>query len=240
MQHTAVFAVIILSFSIANGAPQFDFYGDMVVEKPNNKASLLELEPWEDGVLPLEFADNITEEQRKMFFSACNEWAQTSKVKCQVGEYKDRIVEVTKDLGGCWAFWGMGTHFGFLRRKINLGEGCWHRRTVLHEIGHAFGLIHEHQRPDRDVYIDINTDNVDSGFLGLQVKVNFDKQAAKLSVPYDFLSVMHYNQFAFSKNGKPTIVPKEAYKKFTDDMGNLDTLSEGDIKSMQAVYGNLK
>ncbi|MBK9292841.1 MAG: hypothetical protein IPM57_00085 [Oligoflexia bacterium] len=236
MQIILIFMLSI--FSNANLPQQALILGDMVVEKPKNKASLLELQPWEDGILPLEFADNITEEQRKMFFSACNKWAAKVNVKCIVGQYKNRVVEVTKDLGGCWAFWGMGTHFGFLRRKINLGDGCWYQKTILHEIGHAFGLIHEHQRPDRDKYIKINMENIGSGFLGLQTKVNFDKQEAKLSVPYDFLSIMHYNQYAFSKNNQATIEPQEEFKKFLDIMGNTFEISEGDIKSMLALYGS--
>ena len=41
-----------------------------------------------------------------------------------------------------------------------------------------------------------------------------------LDLPYDLLSIMHYDNYAFSSNGKPTIVAKSgatllpSYKKF--------------------------
>jgi len=38
--------------------------------------------------------------------------------------------------------------------------------TIMHEIGHALGLLHEHQRPDRNTFITINNANIAPGRAG--------------------------------------------------------------------------
>ena len=41
-------------------------------------------------------------------------------------------------------------------QHINLGKNCYAHRTLLHEIGHTLGLIHEHQHPLRDTYVTVS------------------------------------------------------------------------------------
>nr|KAG5698486.1 hypothetical protein BaRGS_022016 [Batillaria attramentaria] len=66
-------------------------------------------------------------------------------------------------------------------------------KIVLHEIGHALGLIHEHQRPDRDQYIAINRENIRPGR-----QRDFERfgpaRVQNLGVGYDYMSIMHYGQ----------------------------------------------
>lgn len=61
----------------------------------------------------------------------------------------------------------------------------------LHEIGHAMGLVHEHQLPNRDEYIDIIYANV-----APSMRVWFQKyrtrEVNQYDVNYELTSVMHY------------------------------------------------
>lgn len=75
--------------------------------------------------------------------------------------------------------------------------------SFIHEIGHAVGLFHEHQRSDRNQFVEINEGNIEPGRGG-----NFSRVESTLnSDQYDFRSIMHYSAKAFSRNGAPTITP---------------------------------
>lgn len=227
---------LLMSFCFAEQV----FFDDMVVdmsEQPKG-ASLLHVELWEDGILPIRFESYLPKEKRELFMQACNEWAQVANIKCVEGYYKNRIIDVTTYLPGCWATWGMGTHYGVLSRQINLEEKCWSKRVVLHELGHTLGLIHEHQRPDRDSYIEIKYENMKSSLFDTLKIINYDLQEIELSTPYDYFSIMHYHSHSGSKDAvEPVIVPK------TDDffvqiyMGWVERLSKLDGQIVSRLYG---
>jgi hypothetical protein len=81
--------------------------------------------------------------------------------------------------------------------------------TLIHELGHAIGLYHEHNRADRDDFISVQWAAVRPDFY-----YAFDKVAAQDGTPlgpYDFTSVMHYGSTSFSLLQNPastTIVAK--------------------------------
>ena len=73
--------------------------------------------------------------------------------------------------------------------------------VIMHEIGHAAGLFHEHSRADRDAYIRILWSNAQSGKEGA-----FDKYAdagyfGRDVEDFDFGSLMMLPQNAFSTGG---------------------------------------
>ena len=69
--------------------------------------------------------------------------------------------------------------------RCQLDAGGFPRGSVVHEMGHAVGLFHEHQRPDRDDYVTVSGGD----------DTNFGKKSSSeviLLGPYDYLSIMHY------------------------------------------------
>jgi len=128
---------------------------------------------------------------------------------------------------GCWSYLGRQSRGQAVSLRKN---GCLYTDTVQHEALHALGFHHEHVRSDRDRYVRILTENIMSG-----KETNFQKVGTNnLGTPYDFNSVMHYSNYAFSKNRKPTIVAKSNPNL---SFGRATTMSANDIARVNRLYG---
>merc|ERR1719153_745953 len=113
-------------------------------------------------------------------------------------------------------------------------SSCWHFGIILHEVTHSIGFFHEQSRPDRDNYVDIVWENIKRAH-GKDMSFNFRKEKLidSLGHPYDYLSVMHYGQYAFG-NGKVTIRTKDP--AFQDKIGQRDGFSKEDISQINDLY----
>lgn len=63
-------------------------------------------------------------------------------------------------------------------------------QVCLHEILHALGFEHEHERPDRENYIQINMSNVRPDYRSAYRTISGDEY--NFVTPYDISSIMHY------------------------------------------------
>lgn len=117
---------------------------------------------------------------------------------------------------------------------VNLqSPGCLRKiGTVIHELLHVVGFLHEQNREERDEFVQINSQNIQNGY-----EINFKKarvgEATGFGVRYDYGSVMHYTTTAFSKNGQPTIVPKI---KTNEPIGQREGFSRSDIEKVKRMY----
>ena len=184
---------------------------------------------WEFGVIPVTFASNISETRKTVFYEACKLWAPAG-VACIARLAEPVWVHVQAEDDGCWSEVGMGVTGP---QGLNLADGCWSPSTVAHEIGHAFGMMHEHQRTDRDEYISVNYENVEPGY-----EDQFDKALSGINVTdYEFQSIMHYDRLAFGKSvGATTLSPKPGYEQTAVRMGLSSAPTQSDLVSMASVY----
>ncbi|KAI6220104.1 Metalloendopeptidase [Aphelenchoides fujianensis] len=100
-------------------------------------------------------------------------------------------------------------------------------------IPYAIRFYHEHERWDRDTFIDIIWQNVDRGALDQFGKVDLSK-TSYYGQPYDYRSILHYDSLAFSKNGFPTMLPKKP--GFASKIGNAKDFSEIDLRKINSMY----
>jgi hypothetical protein len=104
--------------------------------------------------------------------------------------------------------------------------------VIIHEIYHSLGFWHEQSAYDRDNYIIINWENIQSGFSH-----NFDIRAsASVYGPYDFDSIMHYPRWAFSSNGLDTITCRPPFAQWQNLIGQLDHFSFWDEIACRGIY----
>jgi hypothetical protein len=196
--------------------------------------------PWPNGIVNFEFAPEFSKFETEEILDACREWAQHAKIECrkrQNDEWPFSRVEKnpTAQIDGCAADVGASLEGSTNPMKLYLTQSrCFYRSTLVHEMGHVLGLIHEHQRPDRDNFVDIHTDLIQP-----DSKYNFEKWSTlETHAGYDFLSIMHYHRFSWGINlGDETITPKPEYEEYRTKMGNQYQLSDGDKASAVFMYG---
>ncbi|XP_074644797.1 high choriolytic enzyme 1-like [Tubulanus polymorphus] len=128
---------------------------------------------------------------------------------------------------GCSSFVGMVG--GAQRLSLN-SWGCFREHTMQHEFLHAMGFKHEQTRSDRDDFIVVHFENIEPANI-----YNFHKaDTNNLGTGYNYPSIMHYGKYAFSKNRKPTIIPK-----YPEIVGRNSGIKKGslDAKRVRLLYG---
>jgi len=199
-------------------------------------ASQAGVNKWTGGVVYYSFNANVSPAHRAHFLDACAEWATFANLTFTAHTAQANYIKVN-DVPGLG---GGNSAVGMIggEQQLNIGSTSWNRGTLVHELGHALGLIHEHQRADRNTYVTIVTANVPGGagdpnFIRIPASTN--------NGAYDFLSVMHYRRDALTTSpGQDTIVCKAGYTQYQNLIGTapLDRiLSRGDREGIAAMYG---
>ncbi len=118
------------------------------------------------------------------------------------------------------------------RQNITLANGCSTGSTI-HEIGHAIGLWHEQSRADRDNWITIQWQNIQSGKEhNFQTYLQRGRDGSEYTNSLDFGSIMMYGSTAFSKNGQRTITRKDGSGYSTQ----RSELSNSDLTGINKMY----
>src|SRR5829696_6399579 len=111
-------------------------------------------------------------------------------------------------------------------------SGGFNSGNIMHEIGHALGLLHEHQRPDRNNFVAINLANA---LADKASEFAIDNSGLPVGA-YDCGSIMHYGPNAHQRPGAPgptiMIVPDAACA----NIGQRVRPSPGDVAAVNSLY----
>ena len=196
--------------------------------------------PWPGGNVYYTFDSSVSAIEQREFLDGAAEWALFANLHFIARSTQINYVTIvstnmyaTNNTEGGSSSVGMVGGQQFILYWFN--NNAWDRKIVLHEIGHTLGLIHEQIRSDRDYYLTVITNNMIPGYTGL-IKQNNTRNES----PFDFLSVMMYDQYSGSINPPilPTMVPLPSYMQFANIFGQGDPiLTPHDRAGMAAVYG---
>lgn len=155
---------------------------------------------WANGVVPYEFDANLSIAQRTLIIEAMAEWEVVANVDFRPKDLFDLNWMHIRDSSGDLVPGNIS--FGIGMNPVGGQDvyiASWGRSDtkwiIVHELGHVLGFWHEQQRTDRDQYVDIISENA----LDIQEFFNFSiVPGTNHYGPYDYDSLMHYGQCAFS------------------------------------------
>jgi cysteine-rich repeat protein len=158
---------------------------------------------WAGGKVYYYFNAALPAAQQQGFLDAAKVWTDRLPFLQFINDKTNPTAREIVGIPGSASFSPLGCCGGQLQMGLATSSS-WIVGITVHEIGHTLGLIHEHKRPDRDYYINIDFTNIQAG-----MSYNFDKEPPNSwnwAGPYDIDSVMHYNDGTFSADSSKPVI----------------------------------
>jgi hypothetical protein len=203
---------------------------DATAPSPYGGRALWNPNLWTGGVVPYQFDANTNASEQAAMRAAMNALESVAAVHFVVRSNQANYLAI-RDANG------NNSQVGMVGGGQTVNIFNWDFQYIMcHELMHALGVWHEQSRSDRGDFVTINYGNISQTDCGGPCAYNFNIVSGDLIGPYDFDSVMHYDQFAFSSNGGPTITVLPPHQQWADLIGQSDHLSATDITGLVTGY----
>jgi len=184
---------------------------------------------WKEGKIPYYLSGDFTNSDTAAIENAMQQWENVCGVKFYKVSPRARAYNIKRTNENSWSS-SIGENNAVC--YMDFGEGESPLPHIIHELGHTLGLLHEHQRPDRDLYVKIHFDRIISSYVH-----NFEIQNNPLidesKYRYDYNSIMHYPPVSFSIDGLETITSLDP----DNPVNRLDIITDIDAQKAREIYG---
>ncbi len=201
---------------------------DILSKQVNTKASITSefIKYWPLGIIYYDFAPNFIDTNR--VHDAMQLWKNNTGLLFVRRTTYDRIYFINSN--------GNYSQIGCVGGRQDIGLSADSDFGIAaHEIGHAIGLIHEHQRFDRDLYVDVMYNNIKSAYYK-----DFDIVFNSMSYgTFDFNSIMLYASYVIDQNAVYDTAQPVLRKKNGETWryANRSYISDYDKEIVRYIYG---
>lgn len=211
--------------------------GDIV--KNNNRNAIFgKAQRWEKGVIPYIFGtdygkltSNITTAMRSIEAKTCIKFVPRTSEKDYI-----RIIAANGVCNSAVGRNGNGAQDLRLSHSQTATsiQTCLSQSTIVHELMHAIGLDHEHNRADRDKAVTVHEARVKAD-LAHNFEISNPVDFYDYGCPYNYESVMHYDKTSFGKTpGQVTMEVKDP--KYANVIGNVPDAHPTDYEKINRIY----
>lgn len=160
---------------------------------------------WPNAEIPFEIVGSFDARSMDLIEKAMIAYHKNTCIRFKRRGMERDYISIQNSQSGCWS--SVGRIGG--SQVVNLQSPACTTMvgTIIHEFMHSVGFLHEQNREERDQFVSIMQANIKRGYESNFVKAA-KGTASGFGVGYDYGSVMHYSDKAFSANGQPTIVTK--------------------------------
>ena len=179
---------------------------------------------WPEGKVYYEINETLSNDKR--IINAISEWEYKTSLEFIERSNQANYIEFI------WDAVSTSSYLGMIGGKQLIKIADWASSgSVIHEIGHAVGLIHEHSRTDRDNYIYVDLSNIKLSYSH-NYRIDYNSFSKGF---FDFKSIMMYPCYGgdFALNNAQPVITKLDGSLYEIQRSYL---SEDDIKIVEYLY----